>query len=96
MQKTYDKIPSIGESHAHVMNLLPCDLGIRISSEDGIYNNHFNISSGLNSIVYDLKETDYKFEVRANEECPIHTKMMKLPFAAQGQTVAYSFTFQLI
>ena len=86
------------------MNLLPCDLNVRISNSDGSYNNHFDISANLNSIVYDLETGSYDIEVRANAECNITTKMMKLPFVAQDKTVRkkrkishiFSVNFELI
>ena len=71
------------------MNLLPCDLNVRISNQNGSYNNHFDITEGLNSIVYDLQQGAYDIEVRANDGCPIETKMMKLPFVAQDKTVSF-------
>jgi len=88
LAKTYGKVPAVGYSHSHVMNLLPCDLNVRISNSDGSYNNHFDISANLNSIVYDLETGSYDIEVRANAECNITTKMMKLPFVAQDKTVS--------
>merc|ERR1712241_153390 len=43
LAQTYGKIPSIGESHAHVMNLLPCDLSLRISNSNSSFDHHFDI-----------------------------------------------------
>ena len=80
-------MPQTGESHAHVMNLLPYDPSVRISNQSGNYNNHFEISAGLNSIVYDLEQGAYDIEVRANEDCQIKSKVMTLPFVAQDKTV---------
>ena len=80
-------MPLPGESHAHVMNLLPCDLSVRISNQTGGYNNHFDITAGLNSIVYDLKTGGYDIEVRANEKCALKSKSMTLPFVAEDKTV---------
>lgn len=71
------------------MNLLPCDLAVRISNQDGSYNNHFDITAGLNSIVYDLQQGSYDIEVRASEQCPISSKTMKLPFVAQEKIVIF-------
>jgi len=88
LSKTYGLVPQTGESHAHVMNLLPCDLSVRISNQSGNYNNHFDISAGLNSIVYDLEQGAYNIEVRANGDCPIKSKVMTLPFVAQDKTVS--------
>jgi len=88
LAKTYGKMPQPGESHAHVMNLLPCDLNVRISNQNGSYNNHFDITAGLNSIVYDLKTGGYDIEVRANEKCALKSKSMSLPFVAEDKTVS--------
>lgn len=41
----------------------------------------------MNSIVYDLEQGAYNIEVRANEDCPIKSKAMTLPFVAQDKTV---------
>ena len=87
-QQTYGKIPALGQSHAHVMNLLPCDLSLRISNADGSYDTHFDISQKMNSIVYDLESGSYDLEVRAGPECSVTNKMMKLPFEAQSQVVS--------
>ena len=80
-------MPQIGEYHAHVMNLLPCDLSVRMSNQNGSYNNHFDITAGLNSIIYDLKQGAYDIEVRADEKCPITGKTMTLPFVAKEKQV---------
>jgi len=42
----------------------------------------------MNSIVYDLQQGTYDLEVRTTPECPVTTKMMKLPFVAQDKTVS--------
>ena len=75
------------------MNLVPCDLSVIISNNQS-YDNHFDISTGLNSIVYDLKEGTYDIQVKADDKCTsVAEKMTKLPFIAQGQVVS-SMEFQ--
>ena len=37
------------------------------------------------------KQGTYDIEVRANEDCPIKSKVMTLPFVAQDKTVNYIF-----
>ncbi len=86
-QSTYDKVPTVGESHAHIMNLLPCDLDMRISSPDGLYNNHFDVASNLNSVVYDLEKGTYELEVRVGAACPTLNKMKKITFDAKDEIV---------
>jgi hypothetical protein len=61
--------------------------GCSFSNQSGNYNNHFDITAGLNSIVYDLEQGAYDIEVRANDDCPIKSKSMTLPFLAQDKTV---------
>ena len=87
-QQTYGKIPAIGESHAHVMNLLPCDLSLRISNANASFDHHFDISQKMNSIVYDLENGSYDLEVRTGQECKVTKKMMKLSFEAKSEIVS--------
>ena len=87
-QQTYGKIPAIGESHAHVMNLLPCDLSLRISNANASFDHHFDISQKMNSIVYDLENGSYDLEVRTGPECKVTKKMMKLSFEAKSEIVS--------
>ena len=96
-QKTYSRVPAVGESHAHVMNLLPCDLDISISNLDGSYNKNFDIPANLNSIVYDLtvppqSKQHYNIEVKTSEKCPenLSNKISQLKFLAEDETV-YGF-----
>ena len=70
------------------MNLLPCDLSVRISNASATYDNHFDITQNMNSIVYDLEQGSYDLEVRASENCPLTIKIMKLPFVAQSEVVS--------
>ena len=88
LQQTYGKIPAIGESHAHVMNLLPCDLSLRISNANASFDHHFDISQKMNSIVYDLENGSYDLEVRTGPECKVTKKMMKLSFEAKSEIVS--------
>ena len=86
--KTYDKVPQIGESHAHFMNLLPCDISVSISSETGsTKNKFFNIEARLNNIIYDLKPGVHHIKIQANEACPVKNKTMALTFVAQDKVV---------
>ena len=85
--KTYDKVPQIGESHAHIMNLLPCDISVRISNETGSTNNYFNIEARLNNIIYDLKPGVHHIKIQANEACSIKNKTATLTFVAQDKVV---------
>jgi hypothetical protein len=85
--KTYDKVPQIGESHAHFMNLLPCDISVRISNETGSTNNFFNIEARLNNIIYDLKPGVHHIKIHANEACSIKNKTATLTFVAQDKVV---------
>ena len=85
--KTYDKVPQIGESHAHIMNLLPCDISVRISNETGSTNNFFNIEARLNNIIYDLKPGVHHIKIQANEACSIKNKTVTLTFVAQDRVV---------
>ena len=86
--KTCDKVPQIGESHAHFMNLLPCDISVSISSETGSTKNKiFNIEARLNNIIYDLKPGVHHIKIQAKEACPIKNKTMALTFVAQDKVV---------
>ena len=85
--KTYDKVPQIGESHAHIMNLLPCDISVRISNETGSTNNFFNIESRLNNIIYDLKPGVHHIKIQANKACSVKNKTVALTFVAQDRVV---------
>jgi len=88
LAQTYGKIPSIGESHAHVMNLLPCDLSLRISNSNSSFDHHFDISQKMNSIVYDLENGLYDLEVKTGPECKVTKKSMKLSFEAKSEIVS--------
>ena len=73
------------------MNLLPCDLSVRISNANASYDKHFDITQNMNSIVYDLEQGTYDLEVRTTPECAeatMNSQIMKLPFVAQDKTVS--------
>ena len=67
-KKTYEVLPAAGESHAHIMNLLPCDVNVKIFNNSG-YDNSFKIAAKMNEIVKDLEVGKYTFEVNTNEDC---------------------------
>ena len=65
------------------MNLLPCDLSLRISNSNSSFDHHFDISQKMNSIVYDLENGLYDLEVKTGPECKVTKKSMKLSFEAK-------------
>jgi len=68
LAKTYEVLPSAGESHAHIMNVLPCEVNVKIFNNSG-YDNSFKIAAKMNEIVKDLEVGKYTFEVNTNEDC---------------------------
>ena len=62
MQKTYAKIPTMSESHLHLMNNLPCHVSIRISNETGIVSD-IGIDEMDNMVLRDLNAPNGIFDV---------------------------------
>jgi hypothetical protein len=52
LQKTYAKVPAVGESHLHVMNSLDCPVFVNISGSG--LSRSLDINSSSNHILYDL------------------------------------------
>ena len=50
------------------MNLLPCDVNVKIFNNSG-YDNNFKIAAKMNEIITDLEVGKYTFEVNTNEDC---------------------------
>ena len=50
------------------MNVLPCDVNVKIFNDSG-YDNSFKIAAKMNEIVKDLEVGKYTFEVNTNEDC---------------------------
>ena len=50
------------------MNVLPCDVNVKIFNNGG-YDNSFKIAAKMNEIVKDLEVGKYTFEVNTNEDC---------------------------
>ena len=70
------------------MNILPCDLTVKISNADATYINTFDVGANLNSISYDLNNGLYNAEVTAGSGCNVTSKVMNLPFEAKSATVS--------
>jgi len=62
MQKTYAKIPTMSESHLHLMNNLPCHVNIRISNDSGIVSN-IGIDEMDNMVLRELDDPKGIFNV---------------------------------
>ena len=72
--KTNEKVPSIGESQYHIMNLLSCDVSVKIFDNES-YENNFELLAKMNIIVNDLSAGEiYTIKVKTNENCSMQTK----------------------
>merc|ERR1719309_850654 len=69
MAKTYAKIPTMGESHLHLMNSLPCHASIRISNETVIVSD-IGIEGMENLVIRSLApNTTFTVDMKVSTTC---------------------------
>ena len=70
MQKTYEKIPALGEAHLHLMNNLPCNASIRLHHEDGGIISDHNIGSLANLVIESIEpNSSFILDLKVGESC---------------------------
>ena len=86
--KTYQKVPAIGESQYHIMNLLSCDVSVKIFNNES-YENSFELLAKMNNIVNDLNVGTYTIKVKTSENCSMHNIKSEatLEFSTNNQKV---------
>lgn len=68
-QKTYARIPREGQANINFMNSLDCPISVRVSSVDGVFNEHLEVEARLNGLLYELEPAIYDLDVRVQEGC---------------------------
>jgi len=84
IEKTYEVIPKLGESHLHVMNTINCPIVVKMSQNAELLHSH-DIEMSLNSIIYDLKPELYSVEVKQSSQLPECRGLEKASFEFDGQ-----------
>merc|ERR1719422_1906179 len=83
IEKTYEVIPKLGESHLHVMNTINCPIVVKMSQNAELLHSH-DIEMSLNSIIYDLKPELYSVEVKQSSQLPECRGLQKASFEFNG------------
>merc|ERR1719422_540484 len=83
IEKTYEVVPKLGESHLHVMNTINCPIVVKMSQNAELLHSH-DIEMSLNSIIYDLKPELYSVEVKQSSQLPECRGLQKATFEFNG------------
>ena len=78
LEKTYDHVPAVGQSHLHLMNAIDCPMKARISDPKGQYNFLQEIDPLENFVFYDLVPGQFDVEVRVDQGCEEVNNFMEL------------------
>ena len=85
---TYEKVPAIGESQSHIMNLLSCDVSVKIFNNES-YENSFELLAKMNNIVKELNVGAYTIKVKTNENCLMQNRTeATFEFSTDNQKVS--------
>jgi len=83
IEKTYEVVPKLGESHLHIMNTINCPIVVKMSQNAELLHSH-DIEMSLNSIIYDLKPELYSVEVKQSSQLPECRGLQKASFEFNG------------
>merc|ERR1719361_1415388 len=83
LEKTYERIPKVGESHLHIMNTIECPLVIKLRQNSELLGAH-DIETSLNSVIYDLKPETYQVEVKQSSQLKECRGLQKVDFEFEG------------
>merc|ERR1719278_1130990 len=83
IEKTYEVVPKVGESHLHIMNTINCPIVVKMSQNTDLLHSH-DIEMSLNSIIYDLKPELYSVEVKQSSQLPECRGLQKKTFEFNG------------
>merc|ERR1719422_2033419 len=84
IEKTYEVVPKLGESHLHIMNTINCPIVVKMSQNAELLHSN-DIEMSLNSIIYDLKPELYSVEVKQSSQLPECRGLEKASFEFDGQ-----------
>ena len=83
IEKTYEVVPKLGESHLHIMNTINCPIVVKMSQNAELLHSH-DIEMRLNSIIYDLKPELYSVDVKQSSQLPECRGLQKASFEFNG------------
>lgn len=70
LQHTYDVVPHGNEAHLHLINSLACPIEAKLSSADGLFNEHADLDFEANTVFYGLEAgKSYTVDVRTGDDC---------------------------
>jgi len=71
MQKTYEKVPHVGEAHMHFMNNLPCHVNVRVTNDIGaIIGDDIGVDALSNAFMRDITPgVEYTVDMEVSVSC---------------------------
>jgi len=68
MMKTYAKVPTVGSSHLHFMNNIPCHVSLQLSNTTGLVHEEA-IDALENMVLRDLEPGKYSLDMEVSSTC---------------------------